>query len=214
MLEGLPVEPPPVFESAAPPVPRTVYEDDAIWVIDKPAGLLSVPGRRAQPTVLSRLGRDDVRPAHRLDLDTSGILVLAKREADCIALQRQFARRTVFKRYVALLAGEVPGAQGQIELALRADRLDRPRQVHHPDGRAAITRWTRLEADRVALFPQTGRTHQLRVHCAHPLGLGVPIRGDRLYGTEGERLYLHAEAIGFDHPVTGRRIKVMCPAPF
>lgn len=214
MLQGLPVEPAPRFEDPAPPVPETLYEDDAVWVVHKPAGLLSVPGRRRQPTVTSRLGRTDVRAAHRLDLDTSGALVLAKSEAHCIALQRQFAQRSVHKRYVAVLDGTVAGEAGMIELALRADPLDRPRQMHHPDGREAITRWRRLGADRVALFPQTGRTHQLRVHCAHPLGLGAPIRGDRLYGRPGGRLHLHAERIAFDHPVTGARIEVVCPAPF
>ena len=219
MLRGLEVEPAPAFEDPTAGVPAILYEDDALLVVDKPAGLLSVPGRRRQRTVLSMLGRDDVRPAHRLDMDTSGVLVLAKTEPICIAMQRQFASRVVQKRYIAVLAstasaGHVLAAEGRIDLALKPDYADRPRQMHHPKGKAAITRWTRLAADRVALFPETGRTHQLRVHCAHPLGLGMPIRGDRLYGTSASRLHLHAEAITFDHPTRNTPITIRSPAPF
>lgn len=217
MLQGLAVEPAPAFEDPRAGVPAVLHEDDALLVVDKPAGLLSVPGRRRQRTVLSMLGRDDVRPAHRLDLDTSGVLVLAKTQPICIAMQRQFASRAVAKRYIAVLAHDLPGAlgaDGRIDLALKPDFADRPRQMHHPKGKAAITRWTRLAADRVALCPETGRTHQLRVHCAHLLGLGVPIRGDRLYGTSASRLHLHAESITFAHPLTNAPITVRSPAPF
>lgn len=214
MLQGLDVEPAPAFEDPTAGVPAVLFEDAALLVVNKPAGLLSVPGRRRQRTVLSMLGRDDVRPVHRLDMDTSGVLVLAKTEPICIAIQRQFASRAVHKEYLAVLAGPVTGAEGRIDLALKPDYADRPRQMHHPDGKSAITRWSRLGSDRVALFPETGRTHQLRVHCAHPRGLGAPIRGDRLYGTSDTRLHLHAQAITFDHPVLGTPITIRCPAPF
>lgn len=213
-LQGLAVEPPPTFEAAEPAAPTILYEDAWILAVDKPAGLLSVPGRGARPTVLSRLGRDDLRPVHRLDLDTSGVLVLAKTEAICIAMQQRFAQRAVQKRYIAVLDGVVPGAEGTIDLALRPDITDRPRQIHDPTGKPAHTRWTRIDAHRVALYPTTGRTHQLRVHCAHPSGLGVPIVGDRLYGRAGERLMLHAERIEFEHPADGRWIRIERAAAF
>lgn len=225
MLEGLDVEDAPVFGAA--PVgaeqPRVVFEDEWLLVVDKPCGLLSVPGRHARlrDSVLVRLRRrhPDARIVHRLDLDTSGLLLVA-RDADTHAdLQRQFARREVDKRYIAWLDG-APGADhGTIELALRVDLDDRPRQIHDPvHGKPAITEWRVLERagarTRVALHPRTGRTHQLRVHAAHPLGLAAPIVGDRLYGRAGERLLLHAEALSFVHPRTARRIELDRTAPF
>ncbi len=158
-------------------------------------------------------------PAHRLDLDTSGLLVVARDPATLRALQRQFAREEVRKRYVAVVDGDVAGDRGCIELALRPDRHERPRQVHDPvHGKPARTTWEVIEraADRtrVALYPHTGRTHQLRVHAAHPAGLGAPIRGDRLYGTGGERLLLHAQRISFRHPASGRLIELTSSPPF
>jgi tRNA pseudouridine32 synthase/23S rRNA pseudouridine746 synthase len=156
---------------------------------------------------------------HRLDLDTSGLLVAALDERTHAALQRQFAHREVHKRYVAWVEGLVRGERGTIDLPMRVDLADRPRQIHDPvHGKAAVTDWQVLERGgtrtRVALLPRTGRTHQLRVHSAHPLGLGAPIVGDRLYGHEDVRLHLHAEALAFLHPHTGRRVSFERPAPF
>ncbi|HEU4734235.1 MAG TPA: RluA family pseudouridine synthase [Kofleriaceae bacterium] len=230
MLEGLPVAPPPVFGAArvGPDEPRVVFEDRWIVVVDKPCGLLSVPGRTAElaDSVQTRLAAryPGATVVHRLDLDTSGLLVAARDPATHAALQAAFARREVDKRYAALLDGVVARDHGTIELALRVDLDDRPRQIHDPvHGRPAITGWRVVERagarTRVALVPRTGRTHQLRVHAAHPLGLAAPIAGDRLYGTapDGDpaaRLALHAESLAFTHPHTGRRVELVRPAPF
>jgi tRNA pseudouridine32 synthase/23S rRNA pseudouridine746 synthase len=228
MLEGLPHAAPPVFGAAAIPAgePRVVFEDTWLVVVDKPCGLLSVPGRSGllSDSVLTRLRARDpgASVVHRLDLDTSGLLIAAKDPETYAALQRAFARREVDKRYAAWLDGDVAGEHGTIELALRVDLDDRPRQIYDPvHGKPAITQWRVVERTgsrtRVALVPRTGRTHQLRVHAAHPLGLGAPIAGDRLYGLPGEasaRLALHAEALAFVHPHTQRRIELVSRAPF
>ncbi|MCA9545694.1 MAG: RluA family pseudouridine synthase, partial [Myxococcales bacterium] len=154
---------------------------------------------------------------HRLDLDTSGLLVVGRSPAVHAALQGLFAARRVQKRYLAVVEGHLTGS-GVIELALRGDPLDRPRQVVDAAGKPARTGWHALAqaggATRLALTPHTGRTHQLRVHCAHPHGLNAPIRGDRLYGTPADRLHLHAESLAFEHPVTGAPLSVSAPAPF
>jgi tRNA pseudouridine32 synthase/23S rRNA pseudouridine746 synthase len=188
--------------------------------------LLSVPGRagKLKDCVLTRLrarlpGAEGPLLVHRLDLDTSGLLLVAKDAETHAALQRQFLERTVEKRYVAWVEGPVAGAAGSIALALRGDPDDRPRQIHDPvHGKAAHTDWQVLvRADgrtKVALLPRTGRTHQLRVHAAHPAGLGAPIVGDRLYGLAGPRLLLHAESLRFVHPRTGAPVEVRSPAPF
>jgi tRNA pseudouridine32 synthase/23S rRNA pseudouridine746 synthase len=228
MLEGLTVSAPRAF---APPdvlgesLP-VIFEDAWLVVVAKPCGLLSVPGRDAALTdsVLARLRRRQLNATepmlvHRLDLDTSGLLVAAKDPRTYVALQKQFARREVQKRYVALLAGRVEAECGVIDFPMRVDLHDRPRQIHDPvHGKAAVTEWQVLERvgerTRVAFFPRTGRTHQLRVHAAHPLGLGMPIVGDRLYGHAGDRLLLHAEALAFVHPHTGERVSFECPTPF
>jgi tRNA pseudouridine32 synthase/23S rRNA pseudouridine746 synthase len=228
MLEGLAVAPPRAF---APPVSAhdgltLLFEDEWLVVVDKPEGLLSVPGREASLTdsVLTRLRARYPRATgpllvHRLDLDTSGLLVAALDARTHATLQRQFLHRSVHKRYVAWVQGTVKGEQGTIDLPMRVDLDDRPRQIHDPvHGKPAVTEWRVLERTegrtRVALFPHTGRTHQLRVHAAHPLGLGAPIVGDRLYGHPGERLLLHAEALSFEHPATGQRVTFERPAPF
>lgn len=229
MLDGLDAEPAPSFglDAIAADEPRTIYEDDWLVVVAKPCGLLSVPGRGAlRDSVLVRLRERYQTPelavVHRLDLDTSGLLLAARDPATRAALQEQFERRTVDKRYVAWVDGEVAGDRGVIELALRVDLDDRPRQIYDPvHGKPAITAWEVTARDgartRLALYPKTGRTHQLRVHAAHPRGLAAPIVGDRLYGrnvTPGARLLLHAEALAFDHPHTGRRLALEWPAPF
>jgi tRNA pseudouridine32 synthase/23S rRNA pseudouridine746 synthase len=225
MLDGLACAAAPVFGAAAIPAdePRVVHEDPWLVIVDKPCGLLSVPGRddRLQDSVVTRLRArwPGATAVHRLDLDTSGLLVAAKDPATHAALQRAFARREVDKRYVAWLDGPVAGDRGTVALALRVDLDDRPRQLVDPEhGKPAITDWQVIDRagarTRVHLVPHTGRSHQLRVHAAHPLGLGAPIVGDRLYGRAAERLALHAEALAFVHPHTGRRVALERPAPF
>ena len=172
-------------------------------------------------SVLLRLGQRIAEPlvVHRLDLDTSGLLLVARDPQTHAAIQKQFAMREVDKRYSAWLEGVVERDEGQVELPLRVDHDDRPRQIYDPThGKFALTQWRVVERTatrtRVALVPRTGRTHQLRVHAAHPLGIGVPIVGDRLYGKEADRLLLHAEALAFTHPRTGARIQLQSPPPF
>lgn len=228
MLEGLKSAPPRTF---APPVLPAddlsiIFEDAWVVVVDKPCGLLSVPARDTSVTdsVLARLRARYPRATgpllvHRLDLDTSGLLIAALDSETHADLQRQFAGREVRKRYVAWVEGRVQGEQGTIDLPLRVDLDDRPRQIYDPvHGKSAVTEWHVLarsgERTRVAFFPLTGRTHQLRVHAAHPLGLGAPIVGDRLYGYEEARLHLHAESLSFRHPKTGQRVSFERPAPF
>jgi tRNA pseudouridine32 synthase / 23S rRNA pseudouridine746 synthase len=228
MLQGLDAEPAPplVHETTDPAAPQRIFEDAWLAVVAKPPGLLSVPGRNPNhaDSVLLRL-RDRYPTAsgpllvHRLDLPTSGLLLVAKTLETYIALQRQFTRREIEKRYVAWLEGDVRGDAGMVELPLRVDIDDRPRQIHDPvHGKPSLTRWKVLERDanrtKVAMFPHTGRTHQLRVHASHPLGIGHPIVGDALYGRPGERLMLHAESLTFTHPVTNRRVAITLPAPF
>ena len=227
MLDGLEVEAAPLFGAGAvaPDQPRTVFEDRWLLVVDKPIGLLSVPGRAGLgDSVLTRLQARHPEAegpliVHRLDLDTSGLMVVARDGATYHALQRQFHRREIDKRYVALLDGALSADRGTVDLALRVDLEDRPRQIHDPlHGKPALTEWRVLSRagaqTRVALYPRTGRTHQLRVHAAHALGLGAPIVGDRLYGRPAERLMLHAEALAFVHPHTGARVELVQPAPF
>jgi tRNA pseudouridine32 synthase / 23S rRNA pseudouridine746 synthase len=217
MLAGLAVEPPPVLGEAA--TPRVVLEDPWLVIADKPHGVLSVPGRERDCSLQSALRAryPELRLVHRLDLDTSGLVVAARDLATYRALQAAFAERRVDKRYVAVLDGAVTGDAGTIELPLRVDLDDRPRQIVDPvHGKPALTDWRVLSREgqrtRVALWPRTGRTHQLRIHAA--IGLGAPIVGDRLYGRGGERLLLHAEALAFDHPHTGQRIELASNPPF
>jgi tRNA pseudouridine32 synthase/23S rRNA pseudouridine746 synthase len=156
---------------------------------------------------------------HRLDLDTSGLLLAAKDAATHTALQRLFARREVTKRYVAWLDGEVAADGGIVELPLRVDLDDRPRQIVDPiHGKTAVTEWRVIAREggrtRVALYPRTGRAHQLRVHASHPRGIGAAIVGDRLYGRAGDRLLLHATALELVHPHTRATIAIEDPAPF
>ncbi|CAM4381578.1 RluA family pseudouridine synthase [Corallococcus exiguus] len=228
MLEGLEVSAPRVFVPPPAPTPdlSIVFEDAWLVVIDKPCGLLSVPGRDASllDSVLTRLRArypNATGPllAHRLDLDTSGLLVAALDSRTHASLQRQFLHRDVAKRYVALIDGPVHGDAGTITLPLRVDLDDRPRQIVDPiHGKPAVTDWEVLHRaeshTRVAFHPRTGRTHQLRVHAAHPQGLGAPIVGDPLYGHAGLRLHLHAETLSFEHPATGQRVSFTRAAPF
>ena len=201
-----------------------IYEDDDLIVVNKPPEFLSVPGKEITDSVYTRIKQ--LYPTatgplivHRLDMSTSGILVLAKTKEANKILQSQFIKRTVKKRYVALLNGHLTEKNGTIQLPLRLDIDDRPRQlVDFTNGKKAKTKWVTLDQNnnqtRVHFYPITGRTHQLRVHAAHKDGLNMPIVGDDLYGTKQDRLYLHAEFIEFTHPTSKEKIHFTVPAGF
>ena len=211
---------------------ETLYEDREIAVIHKPEGLLSVPGKdAAQPSVYALMRRkypEATGPliVHRLDMATSGVLLIAKTEFAYHRLQQAFLNHQIQKKYVAIISEkEISGRdipeKGIISLPLLPDYLNRPRQiVNHEQGKEAITEYEILERIdgshlRIALYPKTGRTHQLRVHCAHQEGLNAPILGDPLYGNEkAARLHLHAEEITFEHPLTGKKITIKRKADF
>ena len=290
MLKGLDVAPNPLAQKRHSAEPRVLYADEYIMVVDKPAGMLSVPGKAESvrsefsdsanisveeyfanlqlptnsqlPTEQFTIGEADnsklkiqnskfLKAAHRLDMDTSGLLVLARTEEAYVELQRQFASRETVKRYEAVLSGvptqnsklktqnssaQPSGCLEAISLPLIADINDRPRQrVDMEHGKPALTlynivevravdantavAYTTKKVDKrrtlVHLYPKTGRTHQLRVHCAHPLGLACPILGDPLYGIErADRMYLHAAELTFRHPVTGETMHFLSPSGF
>lgn len=239
---------------------EVVYEDNDLVVINKPSGLLSVPSRDAQANVLDWIRihypnyqvAENARyaiypsPAHRIDQDTSGLLIIAKNREALSHLQAQFYHHTVRKTYIALLDGRPAQESGCITLPLRKDPLDSPRQmVDYEHGKPCMTRYEVLEVQpqqhdtddyisheetyitRIAFYPETGRTHQLRMHAAHQDGLNCPIIGDKLYGRKRmfvtpsnyqsllwPRLMLHATAIDFVHPITGQPMHIECPAPF
>jgi tRNA pseudouridine32 synthase/23S rRNA pseudouridine746 synthase len=212
---------------------RIIYDDDALLAVFKPAGMLAVRGNVDAPSVESVIQEtypDVSGPliVHRLDMDTSGIMIIAKNKEIHKALQIQFYKHEIRKRYVALLDGIVKNDKGTISLPLSPDHQDRPRQVvNHEHGKEAITEYEVLERKNgrtlIAFYPITGRTHQLRVHAASHEGLDCPIVGDRLYAPSvhssrltlhNPRLMLHAESIDFTHPVTGERIHLEVPADF
>ena len=250
MLQGLDVEPNPLLVSNTDANQlETVYEDDYLLVVNKPAGMLSVPGKTGQASVLSILQErypDATGPilVHRLDMATSGLLLAAKDKDTHAELQKQFEGRSVKKRYIALLDG-IPSVErkGFIRLPMRPDFDNRPLQmVDFECGKAAVTRYeilsptimqskakdlsnitpctskilrhkaplndTAIVYTRIAYYPETGRTHQLRVHSAHPNGMYCPIVGDPLYGQVAERLYLHAEQLEFRHPQDGHILRI------
>lgn len=231
MLQGLRVDENPLLADSHQETKLDIlYEDDYLLVINKPEGMLSVPGKGDVDSVYQRLSilypeATDPIIVHRLDMATSGLLLAAKTKEAHQNLQAQFKNRTIQKRYIALLEGEVPQDEGEIRLPLCPDPLDRPRQIVSEEfGKPAFTRYRVLERTSgktlIAFYPQTGRTHQLRVHAAHPLGLHCPILGDELYGRKAERLYLHAEYLAFTHPITSKRIEIQkspafprCPMP-
>ena len=270
MLKGLDVAPNPLAKKRHTAEPRVLYADEHIMVVDKPAGMLSVPGKAenvrsefsdsanisveeyfANNSKLKTQNSKFLKAAHRLDMDTSGLLVLARTEQAYVELQRQFASRETVKRYEAVLSGvptqnsklktqnsstQPSGCLEAISLPLIADINDRPRQrVDMEHGKPALTlynivevravdantavAYTTKKVDKgrtlVHLYPKTGRTHQLRVHCAHPLGLACPILGDPLYGIErADRMYLHAAELTFRHPVTGKTMHFLSPSGF
>ncbi len=290
MLKGLDVAPNPLAQKRHTAEPRVLYADEYIMVVDKPAGMLSVPGKAESmrsefsdsanisveeyfanlqlptnsqfTTEQFTIGEADnsklkiqnskfLKAAHRLDMDTSGLLVLARTEEAYVELQRQFASRETVKRYEAVLSGvptqnsklktqnssaQPSGCLEAISLPLIADINDRPRQrVDMEHGKPALTLYNIVEVRAVDantavvyttkkvdkgrtlihLYPKTGRTHQLRVHCAHPLGLACPILGDPLYGIErADRMYLHAAELTFRHPVTGETMHFLSPSGF
>ena len=227
MLQGLQVEENPMLKRMQVPSQNLeiVYEDPWLSVINKPAGMLSVPGKEDAVSVYSLMREqypeaDGPLTVHRLDMATSGLMLIAKTKRVHQNLQAQFKNRLVRKRYVALLEGVVPKDKGTVDLPLCLNPLDRPRQmVHTEHGKPAITDYQVLERldgkrTRIAFYPRTGRTHQLRIHAAHPLGLHCPIIGDELYGKKAERLYLHAEYLEFTHPITGETLKITKEAEF
>ena len=216
-----------------------LYEDDQLAVIHKPSGLLSVPGKdSSQPSVYSIMRKKYPAASsplivHRLDMATSGLMIIAKTDFAYHRLQKEFLHHRVQKKYIAIIGckdqeacdkiwdSSIASGKQKISLPLMPDYLDRPRQiVNHDQGKEAITEYEvldRIDAThlRLALYPKTGRTHQLRVHCAHHEGLNAPILGDPLYGNEkASRLHLHAEEITFEHPLTGKEINIKREADF
>ncbi len=228
MLKGYDVQPAPILGDRFynHHAPATIFEDEDLLVVNKPSGLLSVPGKEVKDSVLTRLQQrypEATGPllVHRLDMSTSGLLLAAKNAATHKALQHQFERRSIEKRYVAILSKRLVEHQdkGIVDLPLRVDLDDRPRQrVCFSYGKAAQTHWQVISRQqsttRVYFYPVTGRTHQLRLHAAHQDGLNAAIAGDELYGVAAERLLLHAERLRFTQPNTGKRIEIKRAAPF
>ena len=207
-----------------------LYEDEWLIAVDKPAGMLSVPGKRDSYCAEKLLGGPKM--VHRLDMDTSGVILAAKTPGVYKAMQRMFSlHEEVKKEYIAVLSGKVnendnknenfssaltrEDRGGALSLPLSADFYNRPRQiVDYESGKEAVTDYEFLSDRAVKLCPLTGRTHQLRIHCAHPDGLGMPILGDPLYGSESsDRMYLHATRLTFIHPVTGQKVTIESPLP-
>ena len=218
MMQGMNVDDDPQ-QSYAHGEMTIVYEDEWIVVVDKPAGMLSVPGRLSRTSVQSLLQEryPGILLCHRLDMDTSGLIVAAKDEVTYKHIQKQFLDRIVKKRYRAIVVPKnvndfQVGDKGTIDLPLASDYLERPCQiVDFEHGKRAITEWRVVSIDdkevTLVLCPHTGRTHQLRVHCASPLGLNAPIKGDPLYGVKSSRLHLYAEYLEFIHPADGRKMR-------
>lgn len=243
MLEGVDVEPNLLYEAEKVERLHVLYEDDSLVAVEKPAGMLSVPGKgnrlSAQELLMQQLSNCQLFCVHRLDMQTSGILLFAKSIEIQRTLHKAFALREVKKSYVAVLDG-IPERfatvntsdlqnlslkenatcySGVISLPLSPDFLNRPMQkVDKEGGKEAITLYELLAIEnsctRLLLTPLTGRTHQLRVHCAYREGLGVPIVGDDLYGRHSNRLLLHASRILFSHPVTREKVIIESSCPF
>ncbi len=223
MLSATSVEPNPMLAKLSDQRSfEVVFEDEFFIAVNKPAEMLSVPGTTEAPNLLDLAKRrwsEDLKMVHRLDMSTSGILLIAKGEASYTRLQELFIRRKIHKTYRAILEGVPKHREGRIELPIAQDYLNRPRQkVCSVEGKAALTRYQVVRQQgndvEVLFYPETGRTHQLRIHSAHQEGLNCPIKGDDLYGKRGERLYLHAERLNFVHPFTGQRIEIYSPSPW
>ncbi len=225
MLEGLDVEENPLLNQLATnKTLKIVYEDEHIAIVNKPAELLSVPGKHIDDSVYSRMKHLYPKATgnlivHRLDMSTSGLMVIALSKRANKSLQKQFISQTINKRYVAKIDGVVLEDDGLINLPLTGDYYDRPRQmVCFDTGKPAETRWQVIErtanTSTLYLYPKTGRTHQLRMHCAHPLGLNMPIIGDDLYGTRANRLHLHAQQLKLEHPISKERMTFEVDADF
>ena len=231
MLQGLEIDDNPLLANCHKGIDFTIiFEDKWLLVVNKPAGMLSVPGKSEEIDSIYHRVREKYPDAtgpmivHRLDMATSGLLLIAKTKEVHQSLQAQFENRTVKKRYIALLDGNLSvhkeiKRNGRIELPLCPNPLDRPRQIVSTEqGKHAITEYQLLDYSehqiRIAFYPLTGRTHQLRVHASHPKGLNCPILGDELYGKKADRLYLHAESIQFQHPITGETIDVQIAPDF
>ena len=224
MLQGLDVEENPLLNYGKDKPMPIVYEDEDLVVVDKPAGLLSVPGVEIEDSALTRIknlypNASGAILLHRLDMSTSGLLMFTLNPKANKRMQRQFIKRQVEKTYIAEVVGEVKEEEGTILLPLAPDYFDLPRQmVCQENGKPSKTIWKVLHREkgisRLALKPVTGRTHQLRVHCANPDGLGLPMIGDELYGVIGKRLHLHAHELIFQHPTSNERITLTAPIPF
>lgn len=207
---------------------EVIYETEEFVVVNKPGGLLAVPGRGPdkQDCVVRRIKERygeiiDQPSVHRLDMYTSGLMVLARTAGAHRALSIQFEQRKVSKMYIALLDGIIEQDRGTIQLSFRLDVDNRPYQIYDPvQGKEGITHWKKLAVEsnktRIEFTPITGRTHQLRLHASHPKGLGIPIVGDKLYGTgkEGDQMCLHASRLQFYHPLTGEKISFTSEPPF
>lgn len=210
MLQGLVVDPSPMQQETTLDIALPqIYEDEDIIIINKPAEFLSVPGIYVKDSVYNRILQRYPKAGpiiiHRLDMSTSGLLVVAKNKEAHKFIQDQFIQHTIKKTYIALLDGIIEAPSGLIDLPLRVDLDDRPRQmVCYTYGKPAQTKWEKIAIEnnqtRVRFYPLTGRTHQLRMHAVHPNGLNTPIVGDDLYGKKANRLHLHAASITFIHP--------------
>lgn len=224
MLDGIQIEDNPLLHNPGENKSfEILYQDDFFIVLNKPADLLSVPGIHIKDSVYSRLKimLDNAEPymVHRLDMATSGLLVVAKSKEIHKNLQRQFLKQTVVKRYTALLSKAIDKKQGEIDLPLRGDLDDRPRQlVCFKHGKKSVTKYEVIaknqQTTKVVFYPLTGRTHQLRMHAAHQMGLDAPIVGDDLYGVISDRLYLHASYLEFIHPNTNQKVSFEAKEPF
>jgi len=217
MLEGMEVDKNPLLDNPAEDIElEIIFQDEHVVVVNKPAGLLSVPGKSIKDSVYTRIKTQFPQASgglivHRLDMATSGLLMLALNERAHKHLQQQFMNKEINKRYVATIEGKLEKTSGEICLPLRGDFDDRPKQmVCHEHGKYAETHWQLIEevdnTSKLFLYPITGRTHQLRMHCAHPDGLNLPIIGDSLYGNSADRLHLHAQRLSFTHPITKERL--------
>ena len=225
MLQGMKVDENPLLKNSAESKSiEILFEDEDLLVINKPNELLSVPGKEIEDSVYFRMKLEYPEATgplivHRLDMSTSGLMLIAKSKEAYVYLQRQFIKRSVKKRYVALLNGLLKEDKGIIDLPLRLDINDRPRQlVCYDFGKNAVTEWEVIERKngktKVQFYPITGRTHQLRVHAAHPEGLNTAILGDDLYGEKSNRLHLHAEYIEFRHPRSKDILQFNCKEDF